>query len=135
MGVWGEGVFDGDGALDFLGDVMRRLAAVVDEGLRLRKSKRDAPAFRSAVLARGFVLSLHDPVVPAVAILHAIVSKVPGAQFCLEKRRVREWKRAYFAWYDKEYISVNGPDKPYRTNARKEFDGLLRKLMVEVLDP
>ena len=111
-----------------------RLADVIDEGLRLAKSKRNTPSFRSAILAKGSVLTLHDPVVPAVALLHTIVSKIPGARFCLEKRRVREWKRAYFAWYEKEYVPVNGPDEPYRRNVQKEFDGLLRKLKVEDLE-
>jgi hypothetical protein len=134
MGVWGDGVFDGDGALDFVGHVIKRLADVVDEGLRLTKSKRDTPPFRSALLAKGFVLTLHDPVVPAVALLHAIVSKIPGAEVCLEKRRVREWKRSYFAWYEKEFVAVCGPEQKYRRNVQKEFDGLLRKLKVEVLD-
>lgn len=127
MGVWGDGVFDGDGACDFLGNVMRHLANVIDEGLRLTQS-RGKPLFRSAMLAKGSVLTLHDPVVPALAILHAIVCKVLRAQFCLEKRRVSEWKRAYFAWYERDYVPANGPDESYRMNVQKVFDGLLRKL-------
>lgn len=133
MGVWGDGVFDGDGACDFLGNVTQRLADVIDEGLKLANSKRNMPAFRSAILARRSVFTLHDPVAPAVALLHAIVSKIPRAQLCLEKRRVQEWKRAYFSWYEKEYVPINGPDNAYRKNVLKEFDGLLRKLKVKDL--
>ncbi len=134
MGVWGSGVFDGDGASDFLGNVVGNLAKVIDEGLRLAKSKRNMPVFRSALLAKKSVLTLHGPVVPAVALLHAIASKVPKVQFCLEKSRVRKWRRAYFAWYEKEYVPTNGPDEPYRKNVQKEFDGLLRKLSIEEFD-
>lgn len=134
MGVWGDKIFDGDSACDFLGAVVKRLAEVIDEGLRLAGTGRNMPAFRTALLAKGTVLTLHDPIVPALALLHAIVSKVPSARFCLEKRRVREWRDAYFAWYEKDYVPVNGPDKSYRKNVRKEFAGLLRKLEVEVLD-
>ncbi len=134
MGVWGDGVFNGDGACDFLGIAIHRLADVIDEGLGLSKSKQRTRTFRSAVLAKGLVLTLHDPVLPAVAILHAIVSKIPEAQFCIDRRRVRGWMSAYFAWYEDQYVATNGPHKSYRKNAQREFDGLLRKLTIDAFE-
>jgi len=109
MGVWGDGIFEGDSACDFLGDTISRLADVVDEGLKLATSKRSAPSFKRAELAKGHIFAVHSPVAPTLAILNVIVARIPPARFCLEKRRVREWKRAFFKWYEEEFIPMNGP--------------------------
>src|SRR5262249_39478442 len=76
MGVWGDGVFDGDGQCDFLGDVIDRLQEVVEEGLELGRSKRRT-RYRRANLVKGTSIGLHEPVVPAVAVLHAIFAEIP----------------------------------------------------------
>jgi hypothetical protein len=125
MGVWGDGVFDGDGAREFLGDVIRRLQEVIEEGLELSRSKRRT-RYRRAKLVSGTSISLHDPLVPAVAVLHAILAKIPHPRIHLSKERVRGWKRAYFEWYERVYVPVNGPCVRYRKNIEKEFDGLTR---------
>ena len=133
MGVWGDGIFDGDGACDFLGTVVNRLVDVVEEGLKLGKSNRSTPCFRSQ-LAKGDVFTLHSPVAPAIAMLNVIVARIPSARFCLEKQRVREWRRQFFDWYEEEFVPMNGPAEEYRENIEKQFRGLLRNLEVEDLE-
>ncbi|HJZ56175.1 MAG TPA: hypothetical protein VKE74_14510 [Gemmataceae bacterium] len=133
MGVWGDGVFDGDGQCDFLGDVIDRLQEVVEEGLELGRSKRRT-RYRRANLVKGTSIGLHEPVVPAVAVLHAIFAEIPAARVCLSKKRVRRWKRAYFEWYERVYVPVNGPCTRYRKNIEKEFDGVARLAVGEELE-
>jgi hypothetical protein len=114
--------------------VVSRLCEVIDEGLRLAKSGQKMPTFDSATLARGMVLAFHDPIIPAVAVLHAIIANVRSAQFSVARGQVRRWMDEYFAWYDKEYVPVNGPDESYRNNVVKEFDDLLKNLHAEDSD-
>jgi hypothetical protein len=80
----------------------------------------------AAPAADGWSLGLHDPVVPAVAVLHTIFAEVRAARVCLTKNRVRGWKRTHFAWYERVYVPVNGPCTCYRKNTEREFDGLAR---------
>ena len=37
---------------------------------------------------------------------------------------VRRWRQAYFEWYEREYVPVNGPNKRYRNHIQKEFDAI-----------
>jgi hypothetical protein len=125
MGVWGYQVFDGDGACDFLGHVIRHLREVVEEGLELGQSKRRT-RYRKAKLVKGRSLGLHGPVAPAVAALRALLAGIPSARVCLGRKRVRGWKRAFLAWYEAEYVPANGPTARYRKNVEAEFDELAR---------
>ena len=125
MGVWGYKVFDSDGACDFLGDVIDHFRAVIEEGLELGRSKRRTK-YRKAKLVRGTSLGLHDPVVPAVAALRAMIEGTDAGGECIAKAQVQRWRDAYFEWYEREYVPVNGPNKRYRNHIQKEFDALLR---------
>ncbi len=125
MGVWGDGVFDSDDTREFLGEVVRQVEAVIEEGLALGGSRRRGP-FRRAALVRGWGLSLDGPVAPAVATLRSLLSEHPVARLWLPKRRVRRWRRAYFAWFEREFVPANGPSEQYRANVRREFGRLLR---------
>ena len=87
--------------------------------------------YRGGGLAKGWYLSLHDPLVPAVALLHTILADNTHARVCLSKGRVRRWKQAYFEWYERVYVPVNGPCTRYRKNIEKEFDGLIRLAHVD----
>ena len=124
VGIWGYKVFDSDNACAFLGDVIKHLAAVVEDGLELGRSKRRRK-FRAA-LARGDTLSLDGPVVPAVAAIRALLAGIDAARVCVAKEQVRRWMEAYFEWYEREYVPINGPNRRYRNNVQKEFDELLR---------
>ena len=124
MGVWGYKVFDSDNACGFLGGVIDHLEAVVDEGLELGRPTR-RKKFR-ATLVKRHTLSLDGPVVPAVAVIRAILAGVEAARVSIGKKKVRRWMRAYFEWYEREYVPANGPNTRYRKNVQKEFDALLR---------
>src|SRR5262245_3974047 len=124
MGVWAHGVFDNDEASDFIGTLIHGLEAVVDDGLELGASRR-RKKFRAA-LVKGDVLTLHGPVIPAVAAIRALLAGIDGAGVCVGKEKVRRWRRAYFEWYEREFVPANGPSKVYRKNIEKEFDRLLR---------
>lgn len=134
MGVWGDGIFDGDGACDFLGHVIEQLADVIDEGLELSNSGRECPPLQTAKLGKGQLVTLHEPVVPALAILSAIVSKIPSARSCLEKRRVRAWQQQYFQWFENEYVLANGTCDDYQNSIKREFRSLMKNLHVEDLE-
>jgi hypothetical protein len=125
VGVWGHKVFDGDGAAEFLGDVIDQLQAVIEEGLELGRSRRRT-RFRKASLVRGTSPSLHEPVAPAVAALRALVAGTGAGGECVAKAQVRRWRDAYFEWYERVYVPVNGPNARYRKNVEKEFDTLHR---------
>lgn len=125
MGVWGYKVFDGDGAAEFLGDVIRHLVAVIEEGLELGRSKRRT-RFRTAALARGTSLSLHEPVAPAVAALRAVIAGTGAGGSSVAKSQVRRWREDYFEWYERVYVPVNGANTRYRKHIEKDFDALLR---------
>jgi hypothetical protein len=132
MGAWNYGLFDNDGACDFLGNLIDELEEVVEEGLLLTKRQgRKLPVFR-AKLAKGEILNLTHPVMPAVAAISAIASKIPYARICVKRQRVVEWKRKYLAWFDDQLCDFDEYDanelKEYRRNAQKEFNALIRKL-------
>jgi hypothetical protein len=124
MGVWAHGVFDNDEACDFIRTVLTELEAVVEDGLRVGVSKR-RKKFR-ARLVKADALTLHGPVIPAVAAIRAILAGVEAARVCVGKEKVERWRQAYFEWDEREFVPANGPSKVYRRNVNKEFDQLLR---------
>jgi len=117
VGSWGSGIFDSDQACDFLGNLVHELADKIDEDLKSAQKPRD--------------YYLHRDAAPAIAILNALVSKIPSARFCLDKKRVRQWRKDYFAWYDEKYVPANGPDEEYRGNIERQLRNLLRNLEIE----
>jgi hypothetical protein len=66
-----------------------------------------------------------------VAAIRALLAGIDAARVCVAKEQVRRWREAYFAWYEREYVPVNGPNKRYRNNVQKEFDALLKLAWAE----
>ena len=65
MGVWGDGIFEGDGACDFLGEVMEQLALASPTqedrlGESLKQTLLDMPHGTSTVIVSTRAADLQD---------------------------------------------------------------------------
>ena len=128
MGIWNYGIFENDAACDVLGNLIRELEDVVEEGFRITKVTKGQKRFR-ARLCKDFSNDLECPIIPVVAVLNSIVSKISYARHCLDKERVVKWKHEYLAWFDDK---CDVPEaREYRRNAQREFNSLIRKLNAE----
>jgi hypothetical protein len=112
MANWGTGIFDNDGALEFLAQVTGKMVNTIEENLRL-----------------GHTLAMpdaHARILPAVAILIALKEKFNFAPPNPDK--VTRWKNDFLDYYLDKADEKN--IDPQEVNARREliihtFDQLL----------
>ena len=104
MGTWGQGNFDNDAALDFLGEEIDRHIAAVEAIFA------DSGRFRLDEDAEGELM-------PRVAIL-TLLSRHCGGVFGLDNEPdVSAWKARYLEMYD-DQIDGMEPEGDYRQKRR-----------------
>jgi len=85
MGTWGNGIFDNDGALDFVGGVTEQFASRIE----------------TVMASAGFYVDEQGPevVLPCVALLTLLCDHARSAP--PKPTRIALWRERYLALYDK----------------------------------
>lgn len=110
MGAWGYGTWDGDSALDYLGDYIRKLKNDVEKNLRANARKADV---------------LDRPVLAGVAMLRALIVGT-GEQYFLARSKAVAWRDRYLAWFDQPRVQdCHKSPARFRKEAVKEFRRLI----------
>jgi hypothetical protein len=112
MGTWGTGNFANDGALDYLGELVGRLAARVEELLG---------SVRGADLDEGGESELM-PSVEIVSVLVERCNAVPPRASV-----VRGWRERYLRLYDAQ-IDALDPDTGFKGERRRVIEATFGKL-------
>lgn len=113
MGTFGEGNFDSDGALDYVNDLVNRLAATVTQCL--------ADEDRSALDEEGETIVV--PSVDIIALLCAHCSAVPP-----KEELVIQWRERYLRLYD-EQIDALDPKAGYKVKRRAVIEQTFDRLV------
>jgi len=87
MGTWGEGNFDSDGAMDYVGELTRQLAARIEEVLSDENSR--------SIDEEGEAV-----IVPSVEILSLLTERCQAPP--PKPSNVADWRTRYLAVYDDE---------------------------------
>ena len=114
MGTWGEGNFDSDGALDYLGELTESLVGTVEE-----------------VFADKDRLSLDEDaegvIMPVVAILSMLCKNCNAAP--PKEKTVLKWHKKYLQVYDRQIDGLLiDPKSPYKKARRKVIDNTFKEL-------
>lgn len=112
MGTFGESNFANDGALDYVNDLVDRLAATVDECL--------ADEERSALDEEGEAVIM--PSVEIIALLCEQCSAVPPTQ-----ETVNRWREQYLHIYDEE-IDYLDPKPTFKEKRRAVIERTFERL-------
>src|SRR3954466_4771199 len=110
MGAWGHGTWDGDSALDYLGDYIHRLKRDIERNLRANDRKVDV---------------IDRPVLAGVAMLRALIVGTGESHFLARSKAVA-WRDQYLEWFDQpEVLDCHQHPKLFRKEAVKEFRRLI----------
>jgi hypothetical protein len=110
MGAWGYGTWDGDAALDYLGDYVHRLKREIEKNLRANSRKVDV---------------INRPVLAGVAMLRALIVGT-GKRYFLARSKAVAWRDQYLAWFDQpEVQDCHQHPERFRKEAVKEFRRLI----------
>ena len=110
MGAWGYGTWDGDSALDYLGDYIDKLKRDVEKNLRANAREVDI---------------IDRPVLAGVAMLRALIVGT-GERYFLARSKARAWRDRYLAWFDQpEVLDCHTNPALFRKEAVKEFRRLI----------
>lgn len=112
MGIFGEGNFANDGALDYVNDLVDRLAATVDECL--------ADEERSALDEEGEAVIM--PSIEIIALLCEHCSAAPPPE-----ETVNRWREQYLHIYDEE-IDFLDPKPTFKEKRRAVIERTFERL-------
>src|SRR5262245_55430063 len=110
MGAWGYGTWDGDSALDYLGDWVHALKRDIEKNLKANARK---------------VNVIDRPVLAGVAMLRALIVGT-GERYFLARSKAVAWRDQYLAWFDQpEVLECHQHPEQFRREAVKEFRRLI----------
>lgn len=113
MGSWGYGVFDSDGALDFIGDIVDKYCEAIDESF---KTIEDESSFNSE----------NEDILVLVRLLDVICNE-SGAAFP-DVKLVECWKEKYTPLFEK-YAPANWLHTEDMVNRRKVIQDTFNSLI------
>ena len=110
MGAWGYGTWDGDSALDYLGDYLRELKRDIEKNLKANARQVDV---------------IDRPVLAGVAMLRSLIVGT-GKRYFLARSKAVAWRDRYLAWFDRpEVQDCHKNPARFRKEAVKEFRRLI----------
>ena len=114
MGTWGEGVFDNDGASDYVADLVEQMEARIEQIL--------ADDDRSTLDEEG-----DSVLVPTVELIYLICSHVntPTPRLAVIKR----WQEKYLSIYD-DQIDNFEPQPEYKLKRRVVIEDTFQRLIL-----
>jgi len=111
MGAWGEGIFENDNAMDFLGDF-------IDEFEDSFESYFSEPIEDDI----DFSINYEGSVGPLITLLNVICKNTPASP--PEPEKITKWKQMFFKEFDKYTVESWG----------KESSGIRKKLFEKEFD-